>query len=105
MRKRVGIIIGIGTIASFYIVKYFKGIKFNEKDESLRTQSHKIKVTHQNKLNFHPDKKETNVYLVGNGSKYHLDKNCRGIKRGSQLKEISLNEAKEKGYSLCKWES
>lgn len=71
----------------------------------MRTQSHKIKVTHQNKLNFHSGKKETNVYLVGNGSKYHLDKNCRGIRKDFQLKEISLNETREKVYSLCKCES
>lgn len=44
------------------------------------------------------------VYIVGKGKKYHLSKDCRGIKKDSELTKMSLEDAHDKGYSLCGWE-
>lgn len=53
---------------------------------------------------FAEENESTTVYIVGKGKKYHLTKDCRGIKKDSELTEMTLNEANEKGYTLCGWE-
>lgn len=53
---------------------------------------------------FTRENRPTIVYIVDKGTKYHLTKDCRGIKGDSNLIEISLDEANKKGYSLCGWE-
>lgn len=44
------------------------------------------------------------VYIVGKGRKYHLTKDCRGVKKDAELTELTLQEAIDKGYTLCGWE-
>lgn len=45
------------------------------------------------------------VYIVGKGMKYHLTKDCRGVKKDAELTELTLDDAIDKGYSICGWES
>lgn len=47
----------------------------------------------------------TIVYLVGKSQKYHLTKECRGLKKDSKLTELTLEDAVGNGYSLCGWEN
>ncbi len=50
---------------------------------------------------------EDKVYICkGKGStKYHLDKDCRGLTYCStEIYEVSLESAKKMGRSLCGWE-
>lgn len=47
------------------------------------------------------------AYLCDNGktNKYHLSKQCRGIRKCNyKIVEISLEKAKKKGYGLCGYE-
>ena len=51
--------------------------------------------------------KDTYVYICkgGNSKRYHLVKNCRGLKRCShKIEKITLIKAKKVGRTLCKWE-
>lgn len=44
------------------------------------------------------------VYIAPNsGSKYHFDKNCRGLRNTSSIQEVSEDEAK-RSYELCGYE-
>lgn len=38
------------------------------------------------------------------GKKYHLDANCRGLKRATSTTTMTLAEAQAQGYTLCGWE-
>ena len=38
------------------------------------------------------------------GKKYHLDANCRGLKRATSRTTMTLAEAQAQGYTLCGWE-
>lgn len=38
------------------------------------------------------------------GKKYHLDANCRGLKRANSTTTMTLSEAQAQGYTLCGWE-
>lgn len=38
------------------------------------------------------------------GKKYHLDANCRGLKRATSTTTMILAEAQAQGYTLCGWE-
>lgn len=38
------------------------------------------------------------------GKKYHLDVNCRGLKRTTSTIIMTLAEAQSQGYTLCGWE-
>lgn len=44
------------------------------------------------------------VYVVGNGKKYHLTKECRGVKKNAEITEMTLTDAIDKEYFLCGWE-
>jgi len=48
-----------------------------------------------------------NVYICNSttSSKYHLKKNCRGLNACKKpTKEITLEDARERGRTLCGWE-
>lgn len=50
---------------------------------------------------------DTTVYICKgpNSKRYHLSKDCRGLKRCStRIAEVSLDEAKSKKRSLCGYE-
>ena len=48
-----------------------------------------------------------NVYICNSSGakKYHYKKNCRGLSNcKKEVKEISLEAAKDRGRTLCGWE-
>jgi len=49
----------------------------------------------------------TNVYICdsSNATRYHLVKNCRGLSNCShRIITVTLEEAKRRNLTLCKWE-
>ncbi|MCL2157050.1 MAG: thermonuclease family protein [Methanobrevibacter sp.] len=45
------------------------------------------------------------VYIATySGTKYHFNKNCRGLSNSRSTTKISLSTAKSRGYTLCGWE-
>lgn len=46
---------------------------------------------------------EIEVYVSEHGTKYHISKECRGLKN-SKVSKITKKNALSKGYSLCKLE-
>jgi len=49
--------------------------------------------------------KTNRVYIATySGTKYHYNKNCRGLKNAKTIKKTSLSYAKKHGYGLCGWE-
>lgn len=47
------------------------------------------------------------IYLCDNGKtkKYHLSKQCRGLRNCSyKILKMNLDKAQKTGYSLCGWE-
>lgn len=44
------------------------------------------------------------VYITATGTKYHLNKNCRGLSKANSIMSISLSKAKAQGYTLCGYE-
>lgn len=52
-----------------------------------------------------PPTNETTVYIAPNsGKKYHLNRNCRGLKNAKSIVSISLSDAINKKYEKCGWE-
>lgn len=50
---------------------------------------------------------EEKVYVCNSAGakRYHLDKDCRGLKNcKSEIKEVTLGEAKKDGKTLCGYE-
>lgn len=50
---------------------------------------------------------ETVVFLCDStgARRYHLRRDCRGLKNCNyQLREVTINEAREKGKTRCGWE-
>ena len=45
-----------------------------------------------------------NVYITPTGTKYHFNKNCRGLNNAKSVSAVSLDTARNKGYTLCGWE-
>lgn len=49
-----------------------------------------------------PNKPKVNtVYVTKSGAKYHLDKNCRGLRNAKSILSTTLNEAKVNGLEPC----
>jgi endonuclease YncB( thermonuclease family) len=45
------------------------------------------------------------VYIATfSGTKYHYDRNCKALKCSMNVNNLSLSEAKNRGYTLCGWE-
>lgn len=44
------------------------------------------------------------VYITATGSRYHYNKNCRGLSNASKIYKTTLKAAKAKGLTLCKYE-
>lgn len=44
------------------------------------------------------------VYITKTGTKYHLNKNCRGLSNANSITATSLTNAKNQGYTLCGYE-
>lgn len=44
------------------------------------------------------------VYITATGTKYHLNKNCRGLSNANNIMPVSLSKAKAQGYTLCGYE-
>ncbi len=60
-----------------------------------------------NTLIFGINSLEDQVYICNStgAKKYHYKKNCRGLSNcKKEVKEISLEAAKERGRTLCGWE-
>ena len=50
---------------------------------------------------------ETYVYICksNNSTRYHYDKNCRGLKQcDHKIEKVTLKQAQKIGRTLCKWE-
>ena len=50
---------------------------------------------------------KTNVYLCDSSTakRYHLNKNCKGLKSCQhRIVTLTLEQAKKKGRTLCGWE-
>ena len=50
---------------------------------------------------------EPNVYICNSttAKRYHLKENCRGLKAcKTDVKKVTLEDAKDRKRSLCKWE-
>lgn len=43
------------------------------------------------------------VYFTASGKKYHVISNCRALSRSKNIKEGTLQEAKEHGLKPCKF--
>lgn len=44
------------------------------------------------------------VYITETGTKYHYDRNCRGLSNASEVWSVSLSTAKSQGLTLCGYE-
>lgn len=48
---------------------------------------------------------EATVYIAPlSGSKYHLDDDCRGLRKAAHIESLTLEAAIEQGYELCGYE-
>ncbi len=41
------------------------------------------------------------VFIVDTGKKYHSNEKCWTLKKSKEIHKLSLEEAKEKGYTPC----
>lgn len=51
------------------------------------------------------DSSSVYICVSRSATKYHYDKDCRGLKNCKhEVKKTTLSEAKKAGYTLCGWE-
>ena len=53
------------------------------------------------KTNQGSDQTQGEVYITATGTKYHRDRNCRGLSRAKNVYKVTLKEAKGKGLTPC----
>jgi len=75
-----------------------------------KTMNYKILLFLITTVLFRPDtskKVETYVYICkGGGKKFHLNKDCRGLKKcNRKIEKVTITRAKNIGRSLCKYEN
>lgn len=79
--------------------KTVKGVKYYSTWSKAKTVKTKVKVSKPA-----PAYSSNTVYITQTGSKYHYNKNCRGLSNARKVIPTTLSKAKADGYELCGYE-